>query len=476
MDLLVTGGTLLTMRGDRLGIVDDGAVGVTADRLTYIGPAADAPAPTAETTVVDADGSAVLPGLVDAHAHTAHTLLRGGAQDVPEIEWMNDALGPLAAHADEADRTAGARLGVMEAVRGGVTTVCEYAGEVGTLVEEVYHPLGVGVVAVETINEVPSDRSGSDPDEPYPFDREQGETALARADDLFERFGDDSLVTPAYGPQALDMVSPELLETVHDHATARGAKLHLHTAQGDRERRQVEARYGADASTVSVLSDRGVVDTSLVAVHCHGATPAERERLADGGAAMIGCPSSIAAIDGVVPPVAEFREYGAPVGIGTDQAPGPGHHGMLREARTAATLSKVEHADPTALTAWEALRLATVEGARTLGIDDEVGRLEAGMRADLAIVDLDRLSTAPSVSRPFHTAVANLVYSSTGREVTDVLIAGEFVVRAGSFTEADPDAVVAEATERAAALYDRASDDWRATGSTLVDAVDDGWL
>ncbi|WP_049979655.1 amidohydrolase family protein [Halolamina rubra] len=476
MDTLVTGGTLLTMRGDRLGVVDDGAVGIEDGRIGYVGPAAEAPAPSDADEVVDASGAVVMPGLVNAHTHTAHTLLRGGAQDVPEIEWMNRALGPLSAHTDEADRVAGARLGVLEAVRGGATTIAEYASEVGTLVEEVYRPLGVAVVAVETINEVPDERDDLGPRELYPFEREQGDRALARADRLFERFGDDPLVTPAYGPQALDMVSPDLLQTVQSHAHERGAKLHVHTAQGEREAIQIEERYGDDASTVSVLDELGIVDDSLVAVHCHGATPAERRRLAEGGAAMLGCPSSIAAIDGIVPPVAEFREYGAPVGIGTDQAPGPGHHSTLREARTAATLSKVEQADPTALTAPEALRIATVGGAEALGIADEVGTLAAGTRADLIVVDTDRLSTAPAVESPLHTAVPNLVYSTTGREVRDVFVAGEALLRDGAFVDADPAAAVDEATERAAALYERASDDWRGADSALVDAVDDGWL
>ena len=487
MDTLVTGGTLLTMRGDRLGIVDgdspaqgagegSGALAIDDGRISYVGPATEGPDPSDADELVDAEGGVVMPGLVNAHTHMAHTLLRGGAQDVPEIEWMNRALGPLSAHADERDRVAGTRLGVLEAVRGGATTICEYAGEVGTLVEDVYQPLGVDVVAVETINEVPDERDDLGPRELYPFDREQGEEALARADRLFEQFGDDSLVTPAYGPQALDMVSPELLRTVQQHAHERGAKLHLHTAQGEREAIQIEERYGADESTVSVLDDLGIVDDSLVAVHCHGATPDERQRLADGGAAMLGCPSSISAIDGIVPPVAEFREYGAAVGIGTDQAPGPGHHSMFREARTAATLSKVEHTDPTALTAPAALRLATVGGAEALGIDDEVGTLEAGTRADFIVVDTDRLSTAPAVESPLHTAVPNLVYSTTGREVRDVFVAGEPILRDGAFVDADPDAVVAEATERARALYDRASEDWRAAGSELVAAVDGGWL
>lgn len=476
MDTLVTGGTLLTMRGDRLGIEDSGAVAVEDGQINYVGPASEGPEPSDADEIVDADGGVIMPGLVNAHTHMAHTLLRGGAQDVPEIEWMNRALGPLSAHADEADRIAGARLGAMEAVRAGATTVCEYAGEVGTLVEEVYQPLGVGVVAVETINEVPDERDDLGPRELYPFDREQGEQALARADQLFDQFDDDPLVTPAYGPQALDMVSPDLLQTVQAHAHERGAKLHLHTAQGEREALQIEERYGAEASTVSVLEDLGIVDDSLVAVHCHGASPEERKRLADGGASMLGCPSSIAAIDGIVPPVAEFREYGAAVGIGTDQAPGPGHHSMFREARTAATLSKVERADPTALTAPEALRLATVGGAEALGINDEVGTLEAGTRADLLVVETGQLSTAPAVESPLHTAVPNLVYSTTGREVRDVLVAGESVVRDGEFVDADPENVVREATERARALYERASDDWRAADSELVDAVDDGWL
>ena len=475
MDLFVTGATLLTMRGERVGIVDSGALAVEGDRLSYVGPEVDAPDP-GDAELLDAGGCVVMPGLVNAHAHTSHTLLRGAAQDVPEIEWMNRALGPLSARADEEDRIAGCRLGVLEAVRGGATTIGEYAGEVGTLVEDVYQPLGVGVVAIETINEVPDDRSDLGPRELYPFEREQGEAALARADALFEAYGDNPLVTPAYGPQALDMVSPGLLEAVHAHATERDAKIHLHTAQGEREAIQIEERYGADESTVSVLSELGLVDDSLVAVHCHGATPEERERLADGGAAMLGCPSSIAAIDGIVPPVAAFRDYGAAVGIGTDQAPGPGHHSMFREARTAATLSKVEHADPTALPAWAALRMATVGGARALGIADEVGTLVEGSRADFIVVETERLSLAPVVDAPLHTAVPNLIYSTTGREVRDSFVAGEALLRDGAFVDADPEAAVADATERAKALYERADDAWRGADSALVDAVDAGWL
>ena len=467
----IHGGTLLTMRGDRLGIVDDGAVTITDGRIDYVGSRVDCP-PADET--VEAGDAVVMPGLVNAHTHTSHTLLRGGAQDVPEIEWMNDALGPVAAAATPADRVAGARLGVCETLRGGATTVCEYAASVGELVAQVHEPLGVRTVAVETINEVPDDRSGADPDEPYPFDREQGETALARADDLVDRFADHDRVTAAYGPQALDMVSPELLREVADHAATRDAKLHVHVAQGDRERRQIEARYGDGARTVPVLAEQGVLGPKFVAVHCHDTTPADRERLVAADVSLLGCPSSIAAIDGRVPPVADYADRGGVVGLGTDQAPGPGHHNPFREARTAATLSKVAETDPTAFTAPQALRAATVGGARALGLDD-VGRLAEGYRGDVIVVETDRLSVAPAVTDPVHTAVANLAYSTTGREVREAFVGGERVLADGQLTTVDTDRVVREATERARDLWDRAADDWRAADSQLVSRAASGW-
>lgn len=467
----IHGGTLLTMRGDGLGIVNDGAVAMADGRIDYVGDRESCP-PARRT--IDAGDAVVMPGLVNAHAHTSHTILRGGAQDVPEIQWMNRALGPLADQTTAADRRVGARLGVCETLRGGATTVCEYAGEVGDLVEAVHEPIGVRTVAVETINEVPDDRSDADPDEPYPFDRAQGEAALARADRLFDRFETDRVIA-AYGPQALDMVSPALFRETMDHAAARDAAVHVHVAQGDRERRQIEARYGEGARTVPTLDDQGLLRPELVAVHCHDTTPADRDRLLDAGVPLVGCPSSIAAIDGRVPPVDEWVDRGGRVGLGTDQAPGPGHHNPLREARTAATLSKVARGDPTALRAPEALRAATVGGARALGLDD-VGRLAEGCRGDVIVVDLDRLSVAPTVREPIHTAAANLVYSATGREVRDAFVGGDRLVADGRLTTVDRERVIREASEHARAVWDRASDDWTAAGSALADRATDDRL
>ena len=468
MDLLVTGGTLLTMADDRLGIVDDGAVGITDGRLSYVGSAAEADE-TAASSVLDATDCVVTPGFVNAHAHTTHTLVRGAAQDVPEIEWMRRTLEPVAAGMTDADRVVGCRLGVLESVASGVTTVCEYASGVGELVEAVYEPLGVRVVATETIHEVGAGHSG-DPDEPYPFDESTGDAAEERAESLFDEHANDPLITPMYGPQALDMVRAERFERLASRAEARDAKLHVHVAQGEREARQIRARYGG-RSTVEVLEEIGVANERLVAAHLHGATDVERGRLADAGVAMVGCPSSIASIDGVVPPLVEYANAGGTVALGTDQAPGPGSHDFGAELRTAALLSKTSKADPTAFPAWRALRAGCVGGAEALGLD--VGRLVEGTPADLVVFD-PGTGAAPFVTEPFHTAVPNLVYGSP--QARDVVIAGEFVVRDGTFVDADVDEVVAEATERARRVFSDRESDWRDAGSALVSAVDDGWL
>ena len=481
MDLAIANTLAVTMRGDRLGIVDDATIGVEDGELAYVGPT-EAFDREADRTV-DGSGTMTIPGLVNVHAHTGLTLLRGGAQDVPEIEWMNRALGPLSEAMDEDDHVLGAKLGVLEAVRSGVTTVGEYATDVERLVENVYEPMGVRVVATETINAVGESKGELGPDDPYPLDESKGNAALERNEALFDRYAGHDRVTCCYGPQALDMVPPALLEEIRDRAAERDRGIHMHVAQGARERRQIEARYGAGETTVSVLEDLGLVDDRLLAAHLHDATPAERERLANAGVRMAANPSSIAAIDGICPPICEYRGYGGVAGIGTDQAPGPGGHDFLRELRTTALLSKVDRGDPTSFPAWEALRVGTIEGARALGIDDRVGSLTVGKRADLAVLDLEHSAVAPTVSTPLHTAIPNVVYGANPGIVEWVIVDGEVVVDGGSVTDdggfvttADEDAIVETATERAADAFERAAADWREAGSVLVERVDEGWL
>jgi len=475
MDIALTNAQVLTMTGNGVGPIEEATIGIENGDLVFVGPTAEFD-PGQADEVVDCSNRLVVPGLVNAHAHMGLTMLRGGAQDVPEIEWMNRALAPLARYLDADDQILGAHLGVIEAVCHGTTTVCEYAANVERLVEEVYDPLGVRVVATETINELADERDDLGPRDVPTLDRQLGANALERTERLFERYADHDRVSVTYGPQAVDMVSPETLREVTRRAEENNRDVHVHVAQGERERLQVEARYGSGTRSVDVLEETGLADDRLIAAHLHDATTAERKRLAEAGVRMVGCPSSIAAIDGIVPPVLEYVEAGGVAGVGTDQAPGSGRHDVLEEVRTLAMLTKCARTDPRALPAWQALRLATVDGARALGLDDRIGTIEVGKRADLAIVDLDATAMVPAVETPFHTAVPNLVSSATGSAVDAVLVDGEFLVRDGVFVHADVEALSRRVNERAKAVFDAATDDWQAAGSALVDDASHGRL
>jgi len=474
MDIALEHTLALTMADDRLGIVEDATIGIEDGKLAYVGPTADFEGSADRT--IDASNCLTTPGLINVHTHLGLTICRGGAQDVPEIEWMNRALGPLTEHLTPEDLCVGARLGGLEALRSGVTTVGEYAANVERIVEDALDPLGLRVVATETINAVGQSKADLGPDDPYPLEHEKGAEALERNEALFETFADHPRVSCLYGPQALDMVPLDLLEEIRDRAAEHDRGIHMHVAQGARERRQIEARYGAGETTVSVLEEHGLVSERLLAAHLHDATQAERERLADAGVRMAANPSSIAAIDGITPPITEYRGYGGVVGIGTDQAPGPGGHDFLRELRTASLLSKTDRQDPTAFPAWDALRVATIDGARALGIDDDVGSLEVGKRADVVCFDLEHPTLSPTVTHPLHTAIPNLVFGASGGHVDTAIVEGQLRIDGGDVTSVDEEDVLEEATEHATALFERAADDWQQADSRLASAVESGWL
>ncbi len=461
---------LLTFEGDGLGIIDDGAVRFT-ERIEWVGKTADIDLEGVER-VIDGSGHVTMPGLVNAHTHTGLTILRGGAQDVPEIEWMNKALAPLTRRMKMDDIIIGSKLGVLEGLRSGITTFGEYSSDVRVLIEEVYEPFGVRVAAAETINEVVSERTRLGPKDLYELDPDKGSALLKRTDELYESYKDSGSVDILYGPQALDMVSSETMLKVKEKAKERDCKIHMHVAQGERERLQVYGRY--EKSTVDVLDGWDMLDSDLIAVHCHDTTKKERGLLVKSDVGMVGCPSSIAMIDGMVPPVWDHLSSGGSVGLGTDQAPGPGTHNMFREMRTISVLTKTMYKDPTLLPAWETLRLGCKGGAEVLGMDDKIGSIKEGKLADMIMVDLSKTHQTPSVDIPFHNYVPNLAYST--HQADNVIIGGKIVLLDGEFVHIDEEEVVHEAQERATVLFNHAADDWRSADSYLVEMNRKGML
>ncbi|MHA1952628.1 MAG: amidohydrolase family protein [Candidatus Heimdallarchaeaceae archaeon] len=476
MDLAIVNAWVLTLAKNSLGIIRNGAIGIEEDKIGFIGPTEEINTNKIDV-VIDGKNHLIMPGLVNSHIHTSLTLLRGGAQDLPEIEWMNKGIGPLAKHLDPKDLVLGSKLGVLEAIKTGTTTFSEYTRNVDRLVEQVYLPLGPRVVATETINEVAQDnRAALKPSDLYEFDKEKGKQALTQNDQLFEKYKDTSLVTCMYGPQALDMVSLDTLEAIKERTVSRKSKIHMHVAQGERERLQITGRFGKNASTVKVLADHELLDDYLVAVHCHDTKKQERELMVSKNVKMVGCPSSISIIDGIIPPIYHYFSLGGKVGIGTDQAPGPGNHNLFREMRTISLLTKTQFRDPTVFPSWQMLFLTTIFGAEILGLEKEIGTLEIGKKADIITFDMNNLFLTPMVSNPFHNFVPNLVHSATGTEVDNVIINGKLIIHNRNFTTIDEQKIINEANKRAEEIFAKASEDWKAAGSQMVKDVEKGLL
>lgn len=472
-DIAVIHTWLLTFQDAGLGIIKDGCICTKEDTITFVGKTADCEYTSADI-VIDGSNHVTMPGLVNAHTHTGLTLLRGCAQDLPEIEWMKKALGPLARHMDKEDRILGSKLGVLEGIRSGSTTFSEYAQNVSELIDTVYTPCGARVVATETINETVY-KKGLSPADVYEFDRDKGEKAIKRTENMFKKYTDNEMVTCLYGPQALDMVSLKTLKTIKELATRRKCKIHMHVAQGERERLQIKGRYGKNATTVKVLEKNRFLDDSLIAVHIHDTTEKERELLVKKNVSMVGCPSSIGMIDGVVPPISHYMQLGGGAGLGTDQAPGPGTHNMFKEMRMASMFSKVNAKDPAVMPAWESLQLGTLQGAHVLGINT-IGGLVPGKKADIITVDISRVNCAPVISKPFHNFVPNLVYSTTGAEVDNVIIDGKLIIHNNQFTYIDENKIIEEANKRAQNIVERAEEDWKREQSKFVEYVEKGWM
>ncbi|NHJ33697.1 MAG: amidohydrolase family protein, partial [Asgard group archaeon] len=217
MDIAIINTRILTFKGKNLGIIDKGAIGVTEKQISFVGEMKNFNKHDADI-VIDGKRHVTMPGLVNAHIHTGSTLLRGGAQDLPEIEWMNKGIGPIGRHMKPEDAIVGSKLGVLEGIRSGTTTFAEYAANVSNLVDNVYLPFGARVVATETINEVSPKRDHLKPTDLYEFDRQKGETAFKKASELVKKYQKSELVSCMYGPQALDMISLDLLKSIQEEA------------------------------------------------------------------------------------------------------------------------------------------------------------------------------------------------------------------------------------------------------------------
>jgi len=461
--IFIKNALIVTPKQDQIKIYEPGYIEIDGDKISGIGSGS---ASMSADLVIDAAGGILLPGLIDSHIHTPESLLRGLAQDVPEKDWMHKTLGPIIRNMTPDDWIIGAKLCVLEALKSGTTTFCDYASNMDKIIEEVHKPSGVRANVCTTINEFGQAKRSSE--ELYEFDSGAGEKKLKDGIKLVKDWHGklDGRITCLYGPQAADMMSSELLLKVKEKAVDDGVSIHMHIAQGNRERKQMEGRYGK--STIEYLKSIDFIDSNLIAVHCHDASEEELQTLAQNGGRMVGCPGSIGLIDGVVPPLHSFIQAGGVAALGSDQGPPDGSN-MFVQMRYAAILNKVKHGDPTVLPAEQVFRMVTIDAARCHGLDKTIGSIEVGKKADLIILKPDVPNLVPVLSGTVKNVIPNLVYNATGAEVRDVIINGKMVKQDGVVLTMNEAEIVTKAQKAAAQLMANSYMDLKEANSPFLD-------
>jgi 5-methylthioadenosine/S-adenosylhomocysteine deaminase len=438
LSLLIRNGLILTMN-DRFDIVE-GDVSIRDGRIAALGSTPAEP----HSKTIDARGGFVLPGLIQTHIHLCQTLFRGYADDRPLMEWLRQRVWPMeAAHTPRTLRAA-ARLATTELLTTGTTSV---------LTMETVHDTDAVCEAVAesglraTIGKCMMDSSREAPPRLQEHMRASIDESLA----LRKRWhgAANGRIHVAFAPRFAVSCSRELLEAVASLSLEQEALVHTHASESREEIAIVRERSGG-MNTLEYLADLHLASPRLCVAHCVWVDDSEQALLAKHDAKVMHCPGSNLKLGSGIAPVVEMRAKGITVSLGADGAACNNRLDMFEEMRLAAVLQAVRH-QPGALTARDVLSMATRAGARTLGIDNQVGSIEVGKRGDVIVVDCERTHQVPGPD-PYST----LVYAARGTDVTATIVDGELLVEHGQPLRVDTRDVIADARAAARELVSRA--------------------
>jgi 5-methylthioadenosine/S-adenosylhomocysteine deaminase len=437
--VLIRNAVVVTMN-DRFEVVE-GEIAIRDGRIAGVGTIAGG----SFDRTIDARGGYVLPGLIQTHVHLCQTLFRGYADDMPLLEWLRRRVWPMEAAHRPSTLRASTRLAAAELLRSGTTTVLTMETVHDT--DVVFDTLAdVGMRA--TVGKCMMDAAA---DDVPPRLREDMRTSIDESLSLKKRWDGaaDGRLRAAFAPRFAVSCSRDLLEAVAALSAREEALVHTHASENKDEVEFVR-RLSGGLSNLEYLAATGLATPRLCAAHCVWATAEEQELLAEHDVKVLHCPGSNLKLGSGIAPVPEMRARGISVSLGADGAACNNRLDMFDEMRLAATLQSVR-LGPGALTARDALWMATREGARALGLDRDIGVLEEGRRADLILVDRAQphLATSPD---PW-TA---LVYSARGSDVRLTMVDGEVLVDEFRLTRLDAAEVAATAAAAARELAGRA--------------------
>jgi 5-methylthioadenosine/S-adenosylhomocysteine deaminase len=419
---------VITMDAQRR-VIENGAIAIRGDRILAAGSKAEIDARFQPRQRLDRPEAILAPGLIDTHTHAAMSLFRGLADDLRLQDWLQKFIFPAEARNVTPDFVRwGTRLACLEMLLGGTTTFTDmYYFE--DVVAEAAKEAGMRGVLGETIIGFPA------PDAKTPA------AALAFTERYLQRFGNDPLIAPAVAPHALYTNSDETLKAARALANKYHALLITHLSETKKENEDAVAQRRM--SPTQILDSLGVFTGRALVAHAVWVDERDMAILKARGVGVAHCPSSNMKLASGVAPVMRMLALGIPVGLGPDGPAGSNNDfNMFEEMDLAAKLQKVTLLDPQALPAKTALEMATILGARALGMEKEIGSIEAGKRADLIAVRLDRPNAAP-----LYDPISQMVYALKAEDVRDVMVNGRPVVRDGKILTLDEALILAKAAE-----------------------------
>ncbi|HXF27823.1 MAG TPA: amidohydrolase [Bryobacteraceae bacterium] len=426
VDWIVTAKYVVTMDTAR-GLIENGAVAVRGDRIVGVGPASEIQKNFTAPHRLNRPNAILMPGLINAHTHAAMSLFRGIADDLRLQDWLEHYIFRAEARNVSPDFVYwGTKLACLEMMLSGTTTFVDmYYFE--DRVADATREAGMRGVLGETVIGFPS------PDAKTPRD------ALARTERLLTRFKNDPLIVPAVAPHALYTNSPETLKAARALANRYAAPLIIHLAETKKENEDSRAKYGMSAT--AFLDSIGVFNGRTIAAHGVWLDNDDIRILRERGVGVAHCPSSNMKLASGVAPVMKLLQAGVPVGLGTDGPAGSNNDfDLMEEMNLAANLQKVSTGDPQALPAKQAIVMATILGAKAIGMEKEIGSLEKGKRADLITIRIDRPNAVP-----LYNVYSQIVYALKGCDVEDVMVNGQPIVREGRSLTLNEAAILAAA-------------------------------
>ena len=425
IDLLISAKWILPIAPDN-SVLENHALAIRAGRIVDLLPLKNAQESYYAEQYIELNDHVLMPGLVNAHTHTPMNLFRGLADDLALMDWLKNHMWPAEqAIIDTESVNAGTHLAIAEMLRGGTTCFNDhffFHDEIAKLAVEAGMRACVGLIIINVPTKWAPDENGY----------------FERAIHTLEKNKKNSLISWSMAPHAPYTVSDKSLKKVKELSDHYQLPIHMHMHETAAEIEQSMKEYGM--RPLDRLNKLGLLSSRFIHVHATQLTNNEIKLIRDTNSHIVHCPESNLKLASGFSPIGKLLDAGVNVAIGTDSAASNNDLDLFGEAKTAALIAKAVSANPTVLPAEEALAMITINGAKAIGLEKEIGSLEAGKAADIIAIDLSSYLT-----QPIYNPISHLIYALNRLQVSDVWVAGKQLLKQGKFTHLELEALLHKA-------------------------------